>query len=210
MSVESKPEQTAEETLVGRASEGDLDAFNQLVLKYQDMAYNHAYSLLSDRALAEDAVQESFIKAFQSVAGFRGGSFRAWMLRIVTNSAYDILRQSKRRPVQPLFPAGENGEEIESPAWIADPNASVEETVEAGEEFQRLYQLLEELPEAFRTVINLIDVQEMDYAEVAHILKIPLGTVKSRLARARLQVKEKLQSEKHAILPILHSVRNTV
>lgn len=181
-----------EEIWVRRAVQGDLEAFNQLVVNHQDMAYNHARALLGDPDSAEDAVQDSFIKAFQNLNGFRGGSFRGWLLRIVTNSAYDMLRRSGRRPTQPLFPEGEDGEDIESPAWLADPNASVQETVERDEEDKRLYQLLDELPEVYRSVLTLIDLYELDYLEAAEALKVPIGTIKSRLARARLRMKEKL------------------
>ncbi|NUQ86666.1 MAG: sigma-70 family RNA polymerase sigma factor [Anaerolineales bacterium] len=183
----------AEEMRVRQAAGGDLDAFNQLVLDHQDMAYRHALALLGDPASAEDAVQESFIKAFQGLSAFRGGSFRGWLLRIVTNSAYDMLRHSKRRPIQPLFPEDEYGEEVESPAWLADPNASVEGSVEQDEEAKRIHQLLDELPEVYRSVITLIDLYELDYAEAAQALKVPIGTIKSRLARARLQMQEKLR-----------------
>ena len=181
-----------EEIWVRRAAQGDLEAFNELVLNFQDMAYGHARALLGDPDSAEDVVQDSFIKAFQSLNGFRGGSFRGWLLRIVTNSAYDMLRRSGRRPTQPLFPEGEDGEEIESPAWLADPNASVQETVEREEESKRLYQLLDELPEVYRSVLTLIDLYELDYLEAAEALKVPVGTIKSRLARARLKMKQKV------------------
>lgn len=184
--------QTEEAILINRAVRGDLEAFNQLVLDHQDMAYHHALALLGDPASAEDAAQESFIKAFQNLGGFRGGSFRGWLLRIVTNSAYDMLRRSGRRPTQPLFPEGEDGDEIESPAWLADPNASVQETVEQDEESKRLYQLLDELPEVYRSVLTLIDLYELDYLEAAEALKVPVGTIKSRLARARLKMKQKV------------------
>jgi RNA polymerase sigma-70 factor (ECF subfamily) len=197
-----------EEALVARAANGDLDAFNQLVLEHQDLAYRHAYSLLADPAAAEDATQESFIKAFHAVHSFRGGSFRSWLLRIVSNTAYDVLRQSKRRPTQPLYPESDDGEEVESPAWLADPNASVHGTVEQHEEAKRLYQMLDELPEAYRSVLTLIDLYELDYAEAARALKVPIGTVKSRLARARMQMQEKLLTEKYAILPIGRGVRS--
>jgi RNA polymerase sigma-70 factor, ECF subfamily len=181
-----------EEMWIQQAVQGDLEAFNQLVLSYQDMAYSQARALLSDPASAEDAVQDSFIKAFQNLNGFRGGSFRGWLLRIVTNSAYDMLRRSKRRPTQPLFPEGDDGEEIESPTWLADPSASVQEAVERDEENQRLYQLLDELPEVYRSVLTLIDLYELDYLEAAEALKVPIGTIKSRLARARLKMKQKV------------------
>jgi len=181
-----------EQTLVTLASKGDLDAFNQLVLTHQNMAYHHAYSLLGDPDQAEDATQESFIKAFQAISGFRGGSFRSWLLRIVTNSAYDMLRRSRRHPTQPLFPVDEDGEEIESAAWLVDPNASIQSTVEQNELSKDIYKVLDELPTVYRSVLTLIDVHDLDYTEAAQALKVPIGTVKSRLARARLQMKEKL------------------
>ena len=183
-----------EATIVQMASSGDLDAFNQLVLHYQDLAYNHAYALLGDADSAEDATQEGFIKAFQALHSFRGGSFRGWLLKIVTNSAYDLLRRSQRHPSQPLFPEDENGEEIESASWLADPAASVQDVVERNELSSGIYKILDQLPEVYRSVITLIDINEFDYAEAAKALKVPMGTVKSRLARARLQMKEKLKN----------------
>lgn len=183
-----------EAKLVQMASSGDLDAFNQLVLHYQDLAYNHAYALLGDADSAEDATQEGFIKAFQALHSFRGGSFRGWLFKIVTNSAYDLLRRSQRHPSQPLFPEDENGEEIESASWLADPTASVQDVVERNELSSGIYKILDQLPEVYRSVITLIDINEFDYAEAAEALKVPMGTVKSRLARARLQMKEKLKN----------------
>ena len=180
--------------LMERAATGDLEAFNQLVLRYQNLAYSHAYGMLGNPAQAEDATQESFIKAFQAINTFRGASFRAWLLKIVTNSAYDVLRRSHRHPTQPLLPEDENGEEIESAAWLVDPSADVQEVVEQHELSQQVYQALGELPEVFRSVLTLIDVNEMDYTEAAQALNIPLGTVKSRLARARLQMQQKLKT----------------
>ncbi|HJR82236.1 MAG TPA: sigma-70 family RNA polymerase sigma factor [Anaerolineales bacterium] len=182
-----------EQTLLHQATKGDLEAFNQLVLQYQNMAYNHAYALLGNPDQAEDAVQESFIKAFQAMNGFRGGSFRGWLLKIVTNSAFDWLRRSQRHPMQPLFPEDENGEEIESPVWIADPAASVQDRVEEDELSKKIYELLDELPDVYRSVLTLIDIHELDYAEAAEALRVPIGTVKSRLARARLQMQKKLR-----------------
>ena len=185
----------AESVLIQKAAAGDLEAFNQLVLMYQNVAYHHAYALLGDPDLSSDAAQESFIKAFQNIASVRGGSFKAWLLKIVTNSAYDLLRRSRRHPSQPLFPEDEEGEEIESPAWLADPAPSVSAIVEHQEEAERLYELIDELPDVYRSVLTLVDIHEMDYTEAARILGVPLGTIKSRLARARLQLKERLQSD---------------
>lgn len=181
-----------EESILLRASGGDLGAFNQLVRYYQEMAYNHACALLGDPDLAEDVTQESFIKAFQAMRTFRGGSFRGWLLRIVTNSAYDLLRHAGRHPTRSLFPMDEHGEEMESPSWMADRALSVQAAVEQNEVTRHVYRLLDELPAAYRSVLTLIDVQELDYTEAAEALDIPLGTVKSRLARARLQMRQKL------------------
>ena len=193
MNSEQQSYRYDEETLVEMAAKGNLDAFNQLVLSYQDIAFNHARALLSDSDIAEDAVQDSFIKAFQNINSIRSGSFRSWLLKIVTNSAYDILRRSHRHPTQPLYPLDENGEELESPAWLADPKASVQEMVEQNQFAKDIYKMLDELPEVYRSVITLIDQYELDYSEAAQVLRVPIGTVKSRLARARLQMKKKLQ-----------------
>jgi RNA polymerase sigma-70 factor (ECF subfamily) len=88
----------------------------------------------------------------------------------------------------------DEGEEVESPVWLADPAVSVEGTVEQNEENESLYRMLNELPVVYRNVIMLVDVYEMDYTEAAQVLRVPLGTVKSRLARARMQMKTKLSN----------------
>jgi len=183
-----------EAALLQLASSGDLEAFNQIVLHYQDRAYRHAYALLGDAALAEDATQDGFIKAFQAIRAFHGGSFRGWLLRIVTNSAYDILRRTHRHPNEPLFPTDEDGEELESPVWLADPSASVEQAVEQHESSRQIYEVLDELPEVYRSVITLIDINELGYAEAAQALSVPIGTIKSRLARARILMQKKLRA----------------
>jgi len=183
-----------ENAMVNAAIKGDLEAFNQLVLAYQDLAYQHAYSLLSDTELAQDITQESFIKAFYALKNFRGGSFRSWLLRIVTNSAYDILRRSKRHPTQPLFPVDDDGEELDSAPWLADTDSSVQEKLEDKECSEEVRILLEQLPEAYQNVLILVDLYQFDYTEAATTLQIPVGTIKSRLARARLQMKEKLMN----------------
>lgn len=183
-----------EETLVKSAANGDLDAFNQLVLNYQDMAYRHALSMLNDNWRAEEVVQDSFLKTFQNLKSFRGGSFRAWLMRIITNTAYDTLRYSSKRPTQPLFPDDGDGEEMESPRWLADPNGSVEKALEERERTKFIHLTLNELQDIYRNVLTLVDLQDFDYEEAAQALNVPIGTVKSRLARARMQLKEKLQA----------------
>jgi RNA polymerase sigma-70 factor, ECF subfamily len=180
--------------LIQSACAGSLEAFNELVLIHQEMAYNHALALLGNPASAEDVTQESFLKAFLALRSFRQGSFRGWLLRIVTNTSYDLLRKSKRHPIQPLFIENEDGEDMDAAAWLVDPNQSVQHAVEQNEVSQAIYKMISELPEGYRSVLLLIDLHELDYVEVAQALQIPLGTVKSRLARARIRVGEKLRN----------------
>jgi RNA polymerase sigma-70 factor (ECF subfamily) len=182
-----------ESALILDAQHGNLEAFNCLVLTYQDSVYNTALRILGDEDLAADASQEAFLSAFRALNSYRGGSFRAWLLRTVTNACYDELRRKKRRPTTPLEPEAPDGDEIESPHWLADPNASPEESLEQAELEHAIQHCLENLPTEFRAVVVLADIQGLDYAEVAVAVKKPLGTVKSRLARARLRLRECLQ-----------------
>ena len=179
--------------LVQSAQSGDLDSFNTLILHYQDRVFNTALRILGDEDSAQDASQEAFISAFRSIATFRGGSFKAWLLRTVTNACYDELRRQKRRPTTPLEPETNDGEEMDSPRWLADPNMTPSEQFEADELEHAIQHCLDTLPVDFRTVVVLADVQGMDYSEVATAARVPLGTIKSRLARARLRLRECLR-----------------
>lgn len=179
--------------LIKYAKEGDLTAFNRLVLEYQDLAYNVAYRVMSDPASAEDATQEAFISAYRKLKSYRGGSFKAWLLRIVTNACYDELRRRKRRPTTPLEPVGADDEEMESPAWLTDESESPEESASRSELAAAIQQCLEGLDVDFRMVVVMVDVQGLDYSETASAIEKPLGTVKSRLARARARMQDCLQ-----------------
>jgi RNA polymerase sigma-70 factor, ECF subfamily len=185
----------SESALVVKAQNGDLEAFNELVLRYQQLVYNVTLSILGDPDAAEDATQQTFVLAFQHIGAFRGGSFRCWLLRTATHTCCDYLRAIKRRRTVPLFPHDDNGNEIECPLWIADPHPSPEAKLELDEMAQAIYRRLDELPRSYRSVITLIDLNGIDYDEAAHALNIPLGTVKSRLARARLQIRDGLSKE---------------
>ena len=182
-----------EEALIHDAQAGNLDAFNALVLHYQDSVFNTALRILGDEDLASDATQEAFLSAFRSITSFRGGSFKAWLMRTVTNACYDELRRQKRRPSVPLEPESEDGEEIDSPRWLADPNMSPEQKAEADEVEHAIQHCLNNLPVEFKTVVVMADIQGMDYSEVAIAVRVPLGTIKSRLARARLRLRECLR-----------------
>jgi len=179
--------------MVAYALEGDLDAFNRLVLAYQDLAYNVAYRVTGERTSAEDAVQDAFISAYRKLKSFKGGSFKAWLLRIVTNACLDELRRQKRRPAIPLQPAGNEDDEIESPSWLEDPGETPEEAALRMELSQAIQHCLDGLDEDFRVVVVLVDVQGMDYAEAAEAADTPLGTIKSRLARARSKLQDCLR-----------------
>ncbi|MBA4419680.1 MAG: RNA polymerase subunit sigma-24 [Anaerolinea sp.] len=182
-----------EQALIPDSQQGDLNAFNRLVLAYQDLAFNIAYRMLGDEARAEECTQEAFFSAYRHLGSYRGGSFKAWVLRMVTNACYDELRRRKRRPVIPLEPLNDTDEEIESPAWLASSDPSPEEVVHLKELDTAIDHCLSTLLPDFRSVVILVDVQNMEYEEVSSILKSPLGTIKSRLARARQKMRDCLQ-----------------
>ncbi len=186
-----------ESVLLASAAKGDLEAFNDLVLKYQDLVYNMTRGILGNSDAAQDAAQEAFIHAFQHIDDFRGGSFRCWLLRIATNSCYDVLRTLRRHPTVPLIPEDGDDNEMDSPRWLADPRSSPEAETEKDEFLQTLYHRIDELPAVYRTVITLVDLNGLDYDEAAQALGVPIGTVKSRLARARLRIKERLFQDSH-------------
>lgn len=190
-----------EATLIQYAKDGDLDAFNRLVLAYQDIVYSQAYRMLGEHEAADDAAQEAFISAFRSIHSFRGGSFRAWILRIVTNACYDALRYYQRHPTTSLGPIDQEGDEFESPVWLADEHVSPEEALERVELNHAIQNCIDGLPVDFRVVIYLVDVQGLDYSEAALAIGKPIGTVKSRLARARVRLRDCLQGFRE-LLPV--------
>jgi RNA polymerase sigma-70 factor, ECF subfamily len=182
-----------EPALIHSAQGGDLEAFNMLVLHYQDTLFNTALRILGDDDLAADATQDAFLSAFKNLTSYRGGSFKAWLMRTVTNACYDELRRHKRRPTTPLEPDDRDGDEMDSPRWLADPKLTPDQQAEADELEHAIQHCLDHLPPEFRAVVVLADIQGMDYVEVAAVLRAPLGTIKSRLARARLRLRECLQ-----------------
>jgi RNA polymerase sigma-70 factor (ECF subfamily) len=196
-----------ETALIQDALNGDLDAFNSLVLHYQDMAYNVAYRIMGEPGAAGDATQEAFISAYQKLEQYRGGSFKAWLLRIVTNACYDELRRRQRQPVTPLKPKLSDGEVLEDPYWIEDQSVDPEERVEQEELQQAIQKCINELDDKFKTVLVLVDVEGLDYETTAEAVGTPLGTVKSRLARARDRVQGCLQAF-WELLPDLFRLNN--
>ncbi len=172
------------------ARNGDLSAFNQIVIAYQDPAFRMALWMLNDEAIAEDIVQSVFISAYSGIKHFRGQSIRAWLLKMVRNACIDEFRRQKRHPWITLEPKNADGDEVEAARWCIDSHPSPEESVIRLEAAQKIDQALQQLPDGMREVVVLIDMEEIDYQEAAVILGLPLGTIKSRLARARARLKQ--------------------
>jgi RNA polymerase sigma-70 factor (ECF subfamily) len=180
--------------LVQLASQGELIAFNRLVLKYQKRVFNHAYRLIGNQDLAQDITQDAFLLAFRKMYQFRGGSLRAWLLKIVTNLCYDEMRTWKRAHFQPLEPINEDGETNESPIWMKDPNLRPEQSIEARELREGIERGLSKLPINYRTAVILVDIEELSYQEAAFVMASSIGTLKSRLARGRLMLRDALMT----------------
>jgi RNA polymerase sigma factor (sigma-70 family) len=200
-----------EAELLRLAQHGDLDAFNSVVLAHQTRAYNVALRVLGDGEAAADATQDAFLSAYRNLRSYRGGSFRAWLLRIVTNACYDELRRRKRRPatsLEDLAPESEDGEpEVE--AWLATRADGPERLSERAELVTAIQDCLDRLPDEFRIVAVLADVQGCGYDEVATAIGKPLGTVKSRLARARARLRDCLQRHRE-LLPAAFRLQGEV
>jgi RNA polymerase sigma-70 factor, ECF subfamily len=178
-----------EQAFIRAAQKGDVAAFNQLVRGYQAQVYRTAYRVLGDAASAQDATQDAFISAYKHLRAFRGGSFKAWLLRIVTNACYDQLRVKQRRPaasldamlLDPDNPApGLDRAASESPQDFA-------ERQELGATIQRG---LATLPHDQRVTLVLVDIEGLSYEDAADTLATNVGTVKSRLSRARAALRD--------------------
>jgi RNA polymerase sigma-70 factor, ECF subfamily len=182
-----------EAILVEAAQRGDLSAFNQLVLAYQDDLYGWVFSYVKDMETAVDVTQQAFITAYQKIHTLRYGSFRAWIFRIARNRSIDVLRYQRRHPMLRLD--GELQDE-EAPDLLSTLTADAplpEDAVIQSEQAKLLLELLDSLPESYRQVLQLVEIYEMNYQEAASVLNVPLGTLKSRLARARLIMREQIE-----------------
>ena len=179
--------------LIEKALKGDLQAFNDLVMTYQEMAFNLAYRMLGSTAAAADATQEAVISMYRKLGSYRGGSFKSWFLRIVSNECLDELRRLKRRPSISIDQENEDGEIMESASWMKDDGLPYEDQLSNAELEKALTHCLDSLEEKFKSVIVLVDVSGEDYETVASAIQVPIGTIKSRLARARQKMQDCLQ-----------------
>jgi RNA polymerase sigma-70 factor (ECF subfamily) len=185
-----------EQALVAAARRGDVRAFNQLVMLYQSIAYNLAYRILGSEDAAADATQDAFMSAFKAMSRFRGGSFKAWVMRIVTNACYDQLRARQRRPTTSLDDM--EGDMDHSP-YLLDPSEQPDEFVERQELDRVIQAAILTLPADQRIVLVLSDVQGMNYQEIADSTGLALGTVKSRLSRARARLRDYLLARRELL-----------
>jgi len=193
----STPTMWDENALIDAAQRGQMDAFNELILHYQSQVYNLAYHIMHDPAAADDATQEAFISAYRAIKRFRGGSFRSWLLRIATNACYDELRRRKRRPSVSWDDFGELEEEANP--HLVDGGLKPEESVQQQELRDLLERSIARLPQHHQTAIILVDRLGLSYEETANVMGVRLGTVKSRLARARKQMQALLQEERELL-----------
>jgi RNA polymerase sigma-70 factor, ECF subfamily len=171
--------------LVSSAQAGEMAAFNELVARHQTVVYNLCLRMLADRPSAEDATQEAFFAAYRSIRSFRGGSFRGWLLRIASNQCYDALRRRHNHPTEPL---------AEEPL-VADPAPQPDNLALGAETLAAIERAIAQLPPDQRLCVLLVDVQGLDYDEAAEAMNVNLGTVKSRLSRARARLRELLRPE---------------
>ena len=176
-------------TLIDLSRGGDLDAFNELVTRYQNAVYGVALKMVRNTATAEDLTQDTFISAFRNIARFRGGNFRAWLLRIARNATYDYLRRMKRRPETSIE---ENIDAFSNTFRASDPEPETSAlTSELG---RTITEGLMTLSEDHRLSIILVDMDGYRYEEAAEVMGVSVGTVKSRLNRARGRMRDFLKT----------------
>ena len=181
-----------EQALIQTAQRGDLNAFNALVLAYQNNVYTLAYRIMGEAHSAADVTQEAFILAYRRLSTYRGGSFRSWLLRITANQCYDELRRLRRKPAVAIEDMP-NADNEDGPA-LADESATPEEIMQQRELQQAIQQCISSLSPDQRIVLVMTDIEGFSYQEIADQLGANLGTIKSRLSRARAGVRDCLQS----------------
>jgi RNA polymerase sigma-70 factor (ECF subfamily) len=157
-------------------------SFEAMMLPHLDAAYNLAKWLLRNEQDAQDVVQEAFLRAFKSFDGFHGSNGRAWLLTIVRNTSYTLLKKNRVADLTTLF-----DEEIHA---SGDGSVSAATILERSEDTERIREAMDELPAEFREILTLRHQEDLSYNEIGEILKIPIGTVMSRLARARAKLKQ--------------------
>lgn len=193
-----------EARLIKLAQEGDLTAYNRLVLMHQEVVYNVVYRIMGDGDAAADITQEAFLSAYHAIQRFTEGSFKAWLIRIATNACYDEFRRRKRRPQSSL---DEITDENESAGFLRSDEPGPEQMRQRRELVQAIQNCLKGLPNDQRVAIVLCDVEGYDYNEIADLETVSLGTVKSRISRARSKLRDCLQGFRE-LLPLQYRFEN--
>ena len=197
-----------DEALIARSRQGDADALGTLLRRHERRLFNICLRMLNHRDDAADATQEALLRICQGLSGFKGRSgFGTWAVRIAMNQAITALRRRKTRQTQPLDGAAPNAnphtDARRRPAHaelLADTREPAPDSrVQQEDEHRRLLEALDTLDEHHRAVLILRDMQGMDYPDIAEALELPLGTVKSRLFRARLALREYLLKQDHKL-----------
>jgi RNA polymerase sigma-70 factor (ECF subfamily) len=170
----------SDEQLVRRHLDGDVRAFTTLVERHETRLYNVCLRILGSSEDARDATQDAFLTALRKLDQFRGdAAFSTWMHRVAVNACYDMLRKRKRQPMLRLVPDDESGPGDDPGPPEPDPSDAVAGAIDAG-------RALAKVPEDFRIVLVLADVEDLPYEEIARVLDLPIGTVKSRVHRGRI------------------------
>ena len=181
--------------LVERSRQGDLAAFNAIVAAYQDRVYNLCLRMLGQPQAAEDATQDAFLSAYRNARNMRGGSVRAWLMRIAANACIDELRRRKRQPqfsIDARRPGA--GDEPERAFDVADRAAGPEQLALRGEVREALQRELQAVPADQRLAIILCDIEGLSYDEIAVAMGSSVGTVKSRISRGRARLRTRLRA----------------
>ena len=192
LSVESSdmnnPFKLTDEKLIARFQDGDINAYNELVHRYKDRLLNFVFRYFNNREQAEDVVQDTMIKLYTHASYYKNiAKFSTWIYTIAKNNALTELRKNKRKQTVSLWT--NEGKPID----IEMKDESLEQTVYNKMAVEELNKYLEEIPENFRIAVVLRDFQELSYEEISKILEIPLGTIKSRINRGRIQLSEKMK-----------------
>lgn len=185
--------QDSDRELVDRVVAGDREAFTPLLQRYQRKILNFMYRMIGERDVAEDLTQEVFLKAYEALPRFRKeAAFSTWLFRIAHNHCVNSLKRRKREiPMAALEKDPPNGNPL---ARLADPSPSTEQNLEQRELRAIIQEKLAELTPEHRAVLVLRDIQGLSYDEIASTLELEGGTVRSRIHRARMELKEKLRS----------------
>lgn len=182
--------------MAGRCKAGDMDAFDRLVAVFRRKVFNMAFGILNDRAAADDATQEVFVKVFRSISAFRGqSSFSTWLFAVAANTCRSHARSARRRAAFEVrtadAPSDEDGRPLERQPVDGAPDPG--KATEQNDIVRSVQRAIAALPLEYAQVIVMKDMQDMRYEEIAAALGCSLGTVKSRLSRARNIVKQKIE-----------------